>query len=357
MTPESKQQGLLWKLDEPAGPGPFAFSPGQQISIAGWLMIQTPPGVPPITLSIVNARTGAATPVAVRRCPRPDVAAHFRSQALLMSGFTSTLRIDDRWMGQHVVRLSQGSESPIEFAFDACSFTIAPTAWENSSRRELATRFLTGAGLEVGALQRRLPVPDHCSVKYVDRLPLEELLAHYPELRGLPIQAPDLIDDGETLSKVESGSVDFVVANHLLEHCENPVQTIENFLRTLKVGGILFMGVPDKRFTFDIDRPVTPYAVLAETYREGRRRNRESLYWEWAKHVAGASPPEVDQVARKLLAERYSIHFNVWALEDLLEFIAGCRREFGLPFRLEWITCSENEVIVILRKHHDVLPG
>jgi SAM-dependent methyltransferase len=209
---------------------------------------------------------------------------------------------------------------------------------------------LTGAGLEVGALQRRLPLPDHCSVKYVDRLPLEDLLAHYPELRGLPIQPPDLIDDGETLSKVESDSMDFVIANHLLEHCENPVQTIANFLRTLKTGGILFMAVPDKRFTFDIDRPVTPYPVLAETYREGRRRDRESLYREWAQHVSGAGPSQVDEVARKLLSERYSIHFNVWALEDLLEFISGCRREFRLPFRLEWITCSENEVILILRK-------
>jgi hypothetical protein len=102
---------------------------------------------------------------------------------------------------------------------------------------------------------------------------------------------------------------------------------------------------------------VTPYSVLAETYREGSRRNRESLYWEWAEHVAGAPPSEVDEVARKLLSERYSIHFNVWALEDLLEFLAGCRREFRLPFRLEWITCSENEVIVILRKHHDALAG
>ena len=167
MTLESKQQGFLWKLDEPAGSGPFAFSPGQQISIAGWLMIQTPPSVPPITLSIVNARTGAATSVEVRRCPRPDVAAHFGSQALLMSGFTSTLRVDDQSIGQHIVRLSHGPGSAMEFAIDLFSFATGSTAWEASSRRELASRFLTGAGLEVGALQRRLPLPDHCSVRYV----------------------------------------------------------------------------------------------------------------------------------------------------------------------------------------------
>ena len=225
MTSQAEQQGLRWKVDEPAGSAPFAFSPGQQITIAGWL-IQAPPSLPPIALSIVNARTGAAISTAVRRCPRPDVAAHFGSQALLMSGFTSTLRVDDQWVGQHIVRLSHGPGSATEFAIDLFSFATGSTAWEAATRRELASRFLTGAGLEVGALQRRLPLPDHCSVKYVDRLPLEELLAHYPELRGLPIQAPDLIDDGETLSKVASDSMDFVIANHLLEHCENPYRRL-----------------------------------------------------------------------------------------------------------------------------------
>jgi SAM-dependent methyltransferase len=357
MTSEHDQQGLRWTLDQPAGPGPFSFSPGQEISIAGWLLTESPPRLPPLTLSIVNARTGAAISGDVRRSPRPDVAAHFGSQELLMSGFTGTARIDERWIGQHIVRLRQEPGSPVEFEVDLFSFVIGGTTWETSSRRELASRFLTGAGLEIGALQRRLPLPDHCSVKYVDRMPLEELLAHYPELRGLPIQAPDLIDDGETLSKVASDSMDFVVANHLLEHCENPVQTIANFLRTLKVGGILFMAVPDKRFTFDIDRPVTPYPVLADTYREGRRRDRELLYAEWAKHVVGAAPSDVGAVAEKLMVERYSIHFNVWGLEDLLEFISGCRREFRLPFQLEWITSSENEVILILRKRHDAFAG
>jgi len=321
------------------------------------VVLETPPSVPPVTLSIVNPRTGAVTATEVQRCPRPDVAAHFGSERLLMSGFSSTLRMNDRWVGQHIVRLRQGPGAQMEFDIELFSLVNAPTAWEASSRLELAARFLTGAGLEVGALQRPLPLPDHCSVTYVDRLPLEELLAHYPELRGLPMQAPDLLDDGETLSKVESGSMDFVIANHLLEHCENPIQTIANFLRTLKAGGILFMAVPDKRFTFDTNRPVTHYPVLSETYREHRRRDRENLYREWATHALHSPPSQVDETARKLLAARYSIHFNVWALEDLLEFISNARREFSLPFRLEWITCSENEVIVILRKDADAFAG
>ena len=256
------------------------------------------------------------------------------------------------------LRLRQGPGAQMELAIELFSLANAPTAWEASSRLELAAQFLTGAGLEVGALQRRLPLPNHCSVTLVDRLPLEELLAHYPELPRLPIQAPDLINDGETLSKVASDSMDFVIANHLLEQYKNPIQTIANFLRTLKVGGILFMAVPDRRFTFDIDRPVTPYPVLAETFREGRRRNRESLYREWADHVAGAhrrrrltrSPESCSRsgtVSTSMSGRSRTCSSSYRAAAGS----SGCRSGSNR------ITCTENEVIVILRKHHDAVAG
>jgi SAM-dependent methyltransferase len=181
-------------------------------------------------------------------------------------------------------------------------------------------------------------------------MPVAGLRAHYPELHDQPVQEPDLIDDGETLAKVDNGTQDFVIANHFLEHCENPIQTIANLTRVLKEGGILYMAVPDKRFTFDIDRPVTPYPVLAETFRQGRRRDREELYLEWAACVQQAAPPDVSAVARKLLDEQYSIHFNVWALPDLLEFLARSKADFEQIRVLEWVVCSDNEVILILMK-------
>ena len=152
------------------------------------------------------------------------------------------------------------------------------------------------------------------------------------------------------LSKVASSSQDFVIANHFLEHCENPIRTIVNFTRVLKEGGTLYMAVPDKRLTFDVDRPVTAYSVLSETFLSDRRPDREELYVEWAVFVVHAPPSEVKAVARKLLDEKHSIHFNVWTLPDLVDFLARCRSDFRLCFSLEWVVCSENEVILILTK-------
>ena len=348
---ETSQKTVRYSLDEPAGSGPFSFAPGDEVVIAGWAFLEpAASALPSISLDSVSLRTGAVTRLDVRRSPRPDVARHFGLAGLQMSGFASTLRIDDRCCGEQKVRLFLLEDLQVHPSVDLFAFGVAPASYEANARRELAARFLRGSGLEVGALQRRLDVPDHCSVKYVDRLPLPDLLVHYPELKGQPLQAPDVIDDGETLSTIDSATQDFVIANHFLEHCENPIQTMLNFMRVLKDGGILYMAVPDKRFTFDVDRPVTPYASLAETFRQGRRLNRVDLYVEWAAYVAHASPSEVPAVGRKLLADQYSIHFNVWALPDLLEFVARCKTEFGLPFILEWLVCSGNEVILVLRK-------
>jgi SAM-dependent methyltransferase len=338
-------------LDQPIGPGPFDLSAGQELAIAGWAFLEpwTMP-LPDVELQIVSQRTGRTAPIETARCPRPDIATHFGADELLMSGFAGTVRVGHELQGRYSVRLHLSGQTEPQEPIDLCSVSVSPGSYEVVVRQELAAKFLHGRGLEVGALQRRLEVPPSCIVTYVDRMPLPELLAHYPELQGLPIQPPDLIDDGETLLKVASGSQDFVIANHFLEHCENPLQTLVNLGRVLKDGGVLFMAVPDKRFTFDFDRPVTRYGDLADAFRQGQRGNRDALYLEWATLVLRAQPAEAGPLARKLADERYSIHFNVWSLPDLLEFVARSQADFGLPFRLEWVVSSENEVILILGK-------
>lgn len=49
-------------------------------------------------------------------------------------------------------------------------------------REAIASRYLMGEGIEIGALHMPLRVPVTARVKYLDRLPLEGLRGHYPEL-------------------------------------------------------------------------------------------------------------------------------------------------------------------------------
>jgi SAM-dependent methyltransferase len=136
-------------------------------------------------------------------------------------------------------------------------------------RKEIASQYIVGEGIEVGALNAPLEVPNGAKVKYVDRMSATDLRQQYPELSALGVLDPEIIDDGEKLLSLQNNTYDFVIANHMIEHCQNPMGAIQNFLRVLKVGGILYMGVPNKHYTFDRDRPLTTLDHLVKDYQEG----------------------------------------------------------------------------------------
>ena len=104
-----------------------------------------------------------------------------------------------------------------------------------------------------------------------------QLRQHYPELSQVDLVNVDIVDDGESLATISDGSMDFVVANHFIEHCQDPIRALTNHFRVLKTGGILFLALPDKRFTFDKDRPVTPNAHLYQDHEIGPAQSRLSI--------------------------------------------------------------------------------
>jgi hypothetical protein len=69
-------------------------------------------------------------------------------------------------------------------------------------RRKLGERYLAGDGLEIGALQNPMPAPPAARVKYVDRLSLAQLRAHYPELDGQPLVDPSVLAEADKLDPV-----------------------------------------------------------------------------------------------------------------------------------------------------------
>jgi SAM-dependent methyltransferase len=226
----------------------------------------------------------------------------------------------------------------------------APVRPEDLLRRKAIARvYLRGSGLEIGALHNPLKVPPMARVRYVDKLGDADLRREFPELRDKPLVHVDIVDDGETLATVPDGSQDFVIANHFVEHCENPIGAIGNMLRVLKAGGFLYLAIPDKRYTFDRERPVTPIDHLMRDFHEGPGWSRRGHYEEWARLVDKiADPADRERQVETLLARRAAIHFHVWTQAELVDLIAALRRLW--PFDVELMFKRDNEVLFILRK-------
>jgi SAM-dependent methyltransferase len=227
------------------------------------------------------------------------------------------------------------------------------------ARAEFAARYLQGAGLEIGPLHLPLKMPAHARPRYVDRMPVEKLREEYPELAGWDLTPVDVIDDGERLATIAEDSQDFVVANHFLEHCEDPIGTIETHLGKLKPGGILFYAVPDKRYTFDFRRPVVTLEHLVADYVEGPEGSRREHYEEWSRLVLVEEAEPEEQTlarARQLEGDGYSIHMHAWTQAEFLAMLLECRGRFGGAFELEAAARQGIEFVVVLRKQGPLPP-
>lgn len=222
-------------------------------------------------------------------------------------------------------------------------------------RRRLAG-WLSGQGIEIGALHQPLEVPPNVRVRYVDHLPVDKLREHYPELGEVDLVPVDVIGTAEDLSGFSDDSLDFVIANHLLEHLEYPIKALLEFQRVLRPGGVLYLALPDKRRTFDRKRELTSVQHLVEEEREGKaEENRRAHYLDWAGNVGDEkSQADTEAEADALMAIPYSIHFHVWRPDTFLDFLSAVRREFPLTLEPIQFAAEEEpddfEFIVLLAK-------
>lgn len=218
-------------------------------------------------------------------------------------------------------------------------------------RRRVAARYLRGEGIEIGALHNPLSVPARAHVRYVDRMDVAHLREHYPELKDAPLVEVDVIDDGERLGQFADGSLDFVIANHFLEHCENPLGALEHLLRVLRPGGVAYLAVPDMRRTFDAVREPTTFDHLLRDRREGPEGSRRSHYEEWVRVVHKVEDDDwAENRINHYMGMAYSIHFHAWTLEGLLEMLARARGELALPLTVEYSRPNGEESLIILRR-------
>jgi SAM-dependent methyltransferase len=109
-----------------------------------------------------------------------------------------------------------------------------------------------GVGVEIGAFDT--PIPG-LKPFYVDR---------FAEYAGKPCLA-NFWGDACHLP-FRPNSLDYVASSHVLEHVANPVAALLEWHRVLVSGGLIYMVVPDRRYTFDRNRNLSTPQHIWEDY-------------------------------------------------------------------------------------------
>jgi SAM-dependent methyltransferase len=104
----------------------------------------------------------------------------------------------------------------------------------------MSMRWLRGHGMEIGAGRNPTPLFGDTSCVYAD-------IRTDTSFGG----APELVFDLEAEAAEGHGAFDFIIASHVLEHCDSLIRAIANLTNAVTPTGVVYIVLPDKRYLND----------------------------------------------------------------------------------------------------------
>jgi 2-polyprenyl-3-methyl-5-hydroxy-6-metoxy-1,4-benzoquinol methylase len=237
-------------------------------------------------------------------------------------------------------------------------------------------------GIEIGPSYRPLcPKSQGWNVVVVDHATRADLCAKYSawNVDTTLIEEVDFVLDDAGLESVQpKQAYDYILASHVIEHLPNPIGFFRAAADLLKPSGRLRLAVPDKRFCFDLLKPVTTAGQLIQAHFENRHRHTlGQIVDALIMHVTcngsitfpGVGPhdqlalthssAEAYHVATQALqsGEHYDVHGWVYTPSS---FKVVCRQiaDMGLlPFRIESICPDGCHEFLVDAVYDDSIPN
>ncbi|SEH07736.1 glycosyltransferase [Candidatus Venteria ishoeyi] len=227
-------------------------------------------------------------------------------------------------------------------------FSFNQTLVIPSDVKAFVKQYLSGTGVEIGALHAPFPINDQTQMLYVDRMDTPSLQKQYASHQNVAkekIVNVSIISNGDDLSALEDNSVDFVCNSHLIEHLANPGRAIEEWLRVVKPGGIVYMIVPDKRECFDRERAVTPLSELKEKYSQKTTQVSLNNYADYFKNVKNITDSAHIQTA---FENQQNIHVHTWTDESFQIFLNWLSTQ--ISFKVNTMDRNGLNITAVLQK-------
>ncbi|MDB5662761.1 MAG: methyltransferase type 12 [Sphingomonas bacterium] len=237
-------------------------------------------------------------------------------------------------------------------------------------------------GVEIGALDSPLLSKADGRVIYVDYTDTDSLKQRYASFDDHDadrIVNVDAIWGESTLAEATglSGTADFVIASHVIEHVPDLVTWLQEIGSILVAGGTLHLAVPDRRYSFDIRRQESRLSEVIYAHMVRARKplphqildfDLQFLAVDCAAAWDGSAeiPPVIDKtqlehgiaVAREVMRTGEYLDIHCWVFTPL-SFALLMRQLAALelvPFKCQhWSDTRENELefIVIMGKGAD----
>jgi GT2 family glycosyltransferase/glycosyltransferase involved in cell wall biosynthesis len=154
-----------------------------------------------------------------------------------------------------------------------------------TSHRDHAKWLLSGSGLEIGALDRPLPLCADCHVTYADRLDSAQLTETFTKISVAQLPSIDHVFDldQDGLTNFQDDGFDFVILNDILPHLANPLFTLAEVFRCVRKNGMVVVSAHDKRFSRDARLAAPAFVELLYAWQEGKNTISDYAYREFLR--------------------------------------------------------------------------